>query len=153
VCARQRELDARELHHPLIYPPAVAPPAPVACGLRARYSFWGGASELDKTFPLLADERINAEGRIRVRTGIMFRRPGELRLTNLRLLIVSHYAFQPDRAFEFPRGSLISIQRPDGAALRIVYRTQAGEQIMTIEDHLMLDDALEVWGADAPADA
>jgi hypothetical protein len=64
--------------------------APIARKVALKYRFGGASSELEKTFPPASNETVLAEGSIRVRTGVMFRRVGELRLTNQRLVIVSH---------------------------------------------------------------
>jgi hypothetical protein len=117
-----------------------------------RYRFLGSTqSELDNTFPLAEGEKAVAEGSVRVHTGIGFRRVGDLRLTSQRLVLVSHYALQPDRGFEFPRGSITRVDR-SGSARTLYYRTEDGEDHMTIEEHLLLDDALrDGWAADAPS--
>jgi len=87
---------------------------------------------------------------VRVRTGIGLLRLADLRLTNQRLVLVSHYAFQPDRGFEFPRGSLTRVER-SGSAWTLYYRTEQGQDDFTIEEHLLLDDALrDGWSSDAP---
>jgi hypothetical protein len=106
--------------------------------------------ELKDTFPLANAERVVAEGSIRVHTGIGFRRLGDLRLTNQRLVLVSHYAFQPDRGLEFPRGSITKVDR-SGSTWTLYFRTEQSDDRLTIEEHLLLDDALrEAWSSDVP---
>jgi hypothetical protein len=119
--------------------------------VRVRYRFLGTTEgELEETFPLAEGEKAVADGSVRVHTGMGFRRLGDLRLTNQRLVLVSHYAFQPDRGFEFPRGSITRVDR-SGSARTLYYRTEQGEDHLTIEEHLLLDEALrDGWAADAP---
>jgi hypothetical protein len=124
---------------------------PIARRVRVQYRFLGGTqSELENTFPLAEGEKAVAEGSLRVHTRIGFRRLGDMRLTNQRLVLVSHYALQPDRGFEFPRGSITRVDR-SGSASTLYYRTEYGEDHLTIEEHLHLDDALrDGWAVDAP---
>jgi hypothetical protein len=123
---------------------------PVARQVTPKYrSLRGVHGELEGTFPLGDGETVLVDGSIRVRTGIGLRRLGDLRLTNLRLLLISHYAFQPDRGYEFPRGSLTRVTR-SGSLWTLVYRTESSEGRIAIEQHLQLDDAMREWGSDAP---
>jgi hypothetical protein len=124
---------------------------PIARRVKVRYRFLGSTQgELEDTFPIAEGEKVVAEGSVRVRTGIGFRRLGDLRLTNQRLVLVSHYAVQPDRGFEFPRGSLTRVDR-SGSAWTLYYRTEQGQDHLTIEEHLLLNDALrDGWSSDAP---
>jgi hypothetical protein len=124
--------------------------APIARKVALKYRFGGAARELEKTFPITPDETVLAEGAIRVRTWAMFRRLGDLRLTNQRLVIVSHYAFQPDRGFELPRGSITRVDRI-GSRLTLFFVTAAGQDQMSIEEHFLLPMALAQWGSEAPA--
>jgi len=124
---------------------------PIARRVRVRYRFLGSTQgELEETFPFAEGEKPVAEGSMRVHSGIGFRRLGDLRLTDQRLVLVIHYAFQPDRAFEFPRGSIRRVDR-SGSARKLHYRTEHGEAHVTIEEHLLLGEALrDAWTADAP---
>jgi hypothetical protein len=122
---------------------------PVARRVAVRYQFRGSQRELGQTFPLVEDEAVLAEGSIRVHTGIGFRRPGDLRLTDSRLVIISHYFFQPDHGFEFPRGSITSVKRA-GNTLTFAFRSNDGVGQMIIEEHFLLPMALASWGSDAP---
>jgi hypothetical protein len=123
---------------------------PIPRRVALKYRFRGAASELENTFPLESNETVLANGAIAVKTGILFRRLGKLRLSDQRLVIVSHYAFQPDRGFEFPRGSIARVHQV-GSWLTLFYSTAAGEAQMSIEEHFLLPMALAQWGPDAPA--
>ena len=124
---------------------------PTARRVRVRHRFLESTKgELEDTFPLAEGEEAVAEGSVHVHSGLGFRRLGSLRLTNHRLVLVTHYAFQPDRGFEFPRGSITRVGR-SGSVRTLHYRTERGEDHLTIEEHILLDDALrDGWTTDAP---
>jgi hypothetical protein len=111
--------------------------APIARKVAVKYRLGVAASELEKTFPLASNETVLAEGSIRVRAGVMLSRLGDLHLTNQRLVIVSHYAFQPDRGFEFPRGSVTKVDRV-GSWLTLFFATATGGEDVSIEEHFLL---------------
>ena len=122
---------------------------PVARKVKVKYRFFGTLQrELDETFPLASDERLITEGSVRVRTGIGLRRLGDLRVTDRRLVLVSHYALQPDRGLEIPRGSLTKIIR-NGSTRTLYFKTESGEDRLSIEHDLLVDEALRQWASDA----
>jgi hypothetical protein len=123
---------------------------PIAVQVPVRYRFWGSSYELVSTFPLAAGERAIVEGSIRIHTGPFIRRPGDLRLSNQRMVVVSHYALQPDRGFEFPLGSMSRVDQTD-SLLTLSYWTALGERTMVLEEGLLLANFLSEWGPAAPA--
>jgi hypothetical protein len=81
-------------------------PPPVGRRLRATYAFAGAAVELGRTVPLRAGEEILLHGVMRLRRLGRLPRPVALRLTPQRLSLLLHFAFQPDRVLDLPRGSV-----------------------------------------------
>jgi hypothetical protein len=95
----------------------------VARWMRAAYAFKGAAQEISKTLPLAADERVIEDGAIWVRWASVLQRMGAVRLTQSRLVICSHYAFQPDKILEIPAGSLTAVTRGSMGWTRLTFRT------------------------------
>jgi hypothetical protein len=76
---------------------------------KATYAFTPGA-ELDKTVPLAHGERLVLEARIQSRSGRFTVGTGILRLTDRRLLLLSHRAVSSDSVTEIPRDLIRGIQ-------------------------------------------
>lgn len=84
--------------------------------------------EMAQTFAIGREENQLVNGLIGV-AGPMFAHPGIVVLTDRRLCLLVHYAFQPDRGFELPRGSVTTVrhaERPRYPVLRLSYRTPDG---------------------------
>ena len=81
-------------------------PRPVGRRLPATYAFAGAAVELGRTVPLGAGEEILLHGVMRLHRLGRLPRPVVLRLTPQRLSLLLHFALQPDRVWDLPRGSV-----------------------------------------------
>jgi hypothetical protein len=88
---------------------------------KAAYSFRGADSELDKSAPLEAGESRVVHGGLRAREGGVIKSPAVIRLTNLRLSVVRHFAFHSDLICEIPPEAVESIDY-DGRGIDIRYR-------------------------------
>lgn len=97
--------------------------------LKARYAFAGGATELDRTLPLAADENVLFHGVMRMHRPGRLPRPALLRLTPPRLVILAHRAFGSDRVWELPRGAVRDIELI-GTCIEISYIGQGGTRSM-----------------------
>jgi hypothetical protein len=92
----------------------------------ARYAFTGRSREIDKTLPLAPNEHVLEEGSVWLRWGLMLQRAGRLRLTESRLVVLGHYAFQADRVVEVPAGALESVESGMPRWTRLTFRTESG---------------------------
>jgi hypothetical protein len=102
----------------------VAAPEQVGRWTRARYAVQGAAEELSRTLPLAHDEPLLLEGGMRLRAhGLP--RPVVLRLTPPRLVLLAHYAFQPDRVLELPHAAVRSVG-VDGGAVAVEWTGEGG---------------------------
>jgi hypothetical protein len=114
------------------------PGAPVAHRVPVRYRFSGAQREMEQAFVLASDERTIKKGLITVRRLGIGGGPGLVLLTDKRLCLLVHYAFRPDRALEFPRGSLAGVRRINLIGpvwyLRLNYRTAEGSLHFDISD-------------------
>ena len=128
-------------------------PGQVARRLRARYAFGGATVELARTLPLGADEAVLLHGAVRMRGVGVLPRPAVLRLTPPRLVVLAHYALQPDRVWEVPRAAVREV-RLDGRQVRLAVIGKDGDSTLTLTGwtgRAALDTALR--DADEVADA
>lgn len=125
---------------------------------KAAYSFRGTDSELDKSAPLVAGESIVIHGGLRARESGVIKSPAVLRLTNLRLTVVRHFAFHSDLVCEIPPEAVQSIDYA-GRGVDIQYRDRdRGDTVLrltpwtgrnplarSLRDLSGLKDALNAW--------
>ncbi|MEO6701358.1 MAG: hypothetical protein ABIP57_07660 [Jatrophihabitantaceae bacterium] len=125
---------------------------------KAAFSLRGTDSELDKSAPLVAGESIVIHGGLRAREGGVIRSPAVIRLTNLRLSVVRHFAFHSDLICEIPPEAVLSIDYT-GRNLAIQYRDRTrGDVVLqlspwtgrnplarALRDLSALRDALGAW--------
>ena len=83
--------------------------------LRAKYAFMGAGAEFTRTIPLGEGEDVLLHGVMRLRRIGRLPRPVVLRLTAHRLSLLMHYALQPDRIWDLPRGSVQDVRLHRGA--------------------------------------
>lgn len=93
---------------------------------RARYAFAGASSEIDKTLPLAPNEQVLEDGSVRLRWGFVLQRLGRVRLSESRLVLLGHYAFQADRVVEIPAGALEEVESIILGWTRLSFRTETG---------------------------
>jgi hypothetical protein len=102
------------------------PKAPFAKKMRARYAFPGASREIDRTLPLAPNEAVLEDGSVSLRWGVILQRPGSLRLSESRLVILGHYAFRPDQVTEIPAGALENVEGDSLGWTRLTFRTETG---------------------------
>jgi hypothetical protein len=61
-----------------------------------------------------------------LRWGVILQRVGSVRLTEPRLVVLGHYAFQADRVVEIPAGALEGVESSMLSWTRIAFRTESG---------------------------
>jgi hypothetical protein len=135
--------------------PVVTQSQPVGRQMRARYAFGGAVVELARTAPLEDGEDVLLHGAMRLRGVGVLPRPVVLRLTPQRLTVLAHYAFQPDRLWDLPRGSVQAVDLV-GRVLRIAWAPERPEgrsvlQLTGWTGRSALDGALRDAGAVAEA--
>jgi len=142
--------------------------APQARRIHVRYRFRGAGAELTDTFPLRSGETTLLHGVITAHRRFTGRAPALFRLSGDRLCLLIHYLFRPDQGFEFPRGSLMNIERMTRVwgpeFYRFHYRSNAGYAHLDIGGArfhsptmgratrlaLLLESLGTAWGSDAP---
>jgi hypothetical protein len=93
--------------------------------LRARYAFGGPSAALNRTLPLVGDERVILEGTLRFYRSPVSRRLSYVRLTSDRLTLLHHYAWRPDTVTEVPPHAVRTLER-DGPRLQMTWTGQDG---------------------------
>lgn len=78
--------------------------------VRARYAFAGVDAELARAAPLAPDEPVLLHGQMNLRGQGLLNRPTVVWVTPQRLILLAHYALQPDRLWEIPRGAVQQVQ-------------------------------------------
>lgn len=91
--------------------------------LRLAYTFRGALAELEQTLPLVADESILFHGVMQLHAAGAPTRPAVLRLTTPRLVILAHYPWRSNRAWELPRPSVQGVELL-GAVVQIDWTDQ-----------------------------
>ena len=96
------------------------------------YSFSGVSADLDKAVLLAGGEQVLIQGGLQCRTGPLLNRPAVLRVSNQRIVVALHYAFQPDRLLIIPAGSLVSV-RAGAKWVKLDYRTESGTGTLDLD--------------------
>lgn len=58
-----------------------------------------------------------------LRWGVILQRPGSLRLSESRLVVLGHYALRPDQVIEIPAGALENVEGGGLGWTRLTFRT------------------------------
>lgn len=93
--------------------------------IRVSYAFGGAGTELDRTLPLADGEEVVVHGVMRLRSEGLLPRPALIRLTHPRLVVLAHYAFRSDRAWNLPRTAVRTVDLA-GTEVRIAWATTDG---------------------------
>jgi hypothetical protein len=95
------------------------------------YALAGAAAELERTVPRAGDEAVLLHGAMRLRGAGLLPRPVVLRLTPGRLVVLAHYAFRPDQAWDLPRGCVREVDVVRGV-VRITWASEHGESVLEL---------------------
>jgi hypothetical protein len=89
--------------------------------------------EMARTAPLNEGEAVIAEGVVRCRTSVVFRRLSYLRLSTNRICLVQHFALRPDLLIEVPREAVTSVSCTQGAWVRLDIHHEAGDTVVMLQ--------------------
>jgi hypothetical protein len=94
--------------------------------MKASYSARGAGAEIEKTLPLEAGETVLTEGMARLYVNPLSQRACYLRLSQLRLCVLEHYATRADRLSEVPPTAIQDLSRL-GSKVTVAWTRSSGE--------------------------
>jgi hypothetical protein len=93
--------------------------------MKASYSARGAGGEIEKTLPLETGETVLTEGMARLYVNPLSQRPCYLRLSQLRLCVLEHYATHADRLSEVPPTAIHGLSR-SGSKVTVSWMRPSG---------------------------
>lgn len=84
-----------------------------------------------RTVPLADGEEVLLRGAMRLRQPGRLPRAVVVRLSRHRLTVLAHYAFQPDRVWELPHGSVRAVQVA-GRTVTVSWTSERGPAVLSL---------------------